>query len=323
MATSPWLSNAWYPVLRSGDLRPNRPAKLRLLGEPVVLFLDREARPQCLADRCPHRSTPLSLGRVVAGELECRYHGWRFGTDGACVRIPTLREGEPIPAAAHAASYPTATVDGLVWVFLGDPGLVNADDIVRHAELSDPSWRSVDMWFDFEIDYELLIENLLDPSHLPFTHDRTLSRRRQAQPLDMEIEPRVDGFVGKARKTRGAQGSAGVFTFIGPHTVRLDLSSARAGFVQIHHCVPLDVDPAHPRVRLFSRMVRNGILSFPGAERLTRLGSRVILWQDLAMLKGQQRRLADGASPWPCPVEGDRIAIEYRRWRSRQLERKP
>ena len=106
----------------------------------------------------------------------------------------------------------------------------------------------------------------------------------------------------------------GKFTFVGPHTVRLDLSSERVGFVQIHHCVPLDLGPERPRVRMFSRMVRNRFARFPGNRLLTRLGSRVILWQDLAMLRGQQRRLARGASPWACPVEADRIALEYRRW---------
>jgi phenylpropionate dioxygenase-like ring-hydroxylating dioxygenase large terminal subunit len=318
MDDAPWLRDAWYPVALTGDLTGTRPVSLDLLGQPLVLFRGRDGAPQCLSDRCPHRSTPLSGGRVVDGQLECPYHGWRFGAGGACQRIPTLGAGEPIPALAHAQDHPIAEVDGLLWVFVGNPDLADVDAIVRHPELSDPGWTSVDMWFDFDLEHDLLIENLLDPSHLPFTHHRTLSRRRDAQPLDVKVESFEGGFRGTARKTRGQGASAGSFTFLGPHTVRLDLSSERAGFVQIHHCVPLSRDPNHPRVRLFSRMVRNGFLRVPGAAALTRLGSRVILWQDLGMLRGQQSRLAQGAKPWACPVAADRIALEYRRWREHE-----
>jgi len=310
-----WLTNAWYPVALATDLGRSRPLAMHLLGEPLVLFRDAVDEPQCLADRCPHRSTPLSRGRVIRGQLACPYHGWRFGADGDCLRIPTLREGAPIPEAARASALPAAQRDGLIWVFAGDPSRADPADIVQHEELSDPTWRSVDMCFDFDLDHELLIENLLDPSHLPFTHHRTLSRRSEAQPLDVKVEQLDGGFRGSARKTRGARSDAGTFTFLGPCTVRLDLSSERAGFVQIHHCVPLDCAPQTPRVRLISRMVRNRFTRFPGAAFLTRLGSRVILRQDLAMLRGQQRRLAQGADPWSCPVEADRIALAYRQWR--------
>ena len=38
-----------------------------------------------LADVCPHRSAPLSMGFVENNELVCQYHGWRFGESGSCV----------------------------------------------------------------------------------------------------------------------------------------------------------------------------------------------------------------------------------------------
>jgi len=311
-----WLHDAWYPVALAKDLGSKRPLGMRLLGEPIVLFRDRSGAAQCMKDRCPHRSTPLSRGRIVEGQLECPYHGWRFGPGGACLHIPTLREGAPIPAAAAASALVATEVDRLVWVFLGDPDRADVQKIVQHPEVSDPDWQSVDMSFDFDLDHDLLIENLLDPSHLPFTHHLTLSRRREAQPLDVSVEAIAGGFRGMARKTRGSRAPAGTFTFLAPCTVRLDLSSERAGFVQIHHCVPLDCDPTRPRVRLLSRMIRNRFTRVPGLQALTRLGSRAILYQDLAMLSGQQRRLAAGANPWSCPVEADRIALEYRRWQA-------
>lgn len=160
------MNDAWYPVVFRKVLGSKRPLGMRLLSEPITLFRDHNGVAQCVKDRCPHRSTPLSRGRVVQGQLECPYHGWRFGTDGACLHIPTLRAGSPIPAAARAAAHPTAERDGLVWVFVGDPDRADPAEIVQHPELSDSAWQSVDMCFDFDLDHDLLLENLLDPSHL-------------------------------------------------------------------------------------------------------------------------------------------------------------
>ena len=48
----------------------------------------------CVADACPHRSAPLSMGRVGDdGNLRCFYHGWAFGAKGECVDVPTASGG--------------------------------------------------------------------------------------------------------------------------------------------------------------------------------------------------------------------------------------
>src|SRR5579863_3510819 len=55
-------------------------------------------------DRCPHRSSRLSMGRVVGDDIECGYHGFTFDAAGRCVRIA---DGEPrfeLSCAAGEAS---------------------------------------------------------------------------------------------------------------------------------------------------------------------------------------------------------------------------
>ena len=37
--------------------------------------------PGALLDRCPHRSVPLSFGKVADGRLQCGYHGWAFDAE--------------------------------------------------------------------------------------------------------------------------------------------------------------------------------------------------------------------------------------------------
>ena len=57
-------------------------------------------------DRCPHREAPLSPGHVVDGCLECCYHGWTFGAEGRCVRVPSAPDGVPIPPRSHLSHRP-------------------------------------------------------------------------------------------------------------------------------------------------------------------------------------------------------------------------
>ena len=53
-------------------------------------------------DLCMHRGSPLSMGRVQGDEIVCAYHGWRYGPEGECVRIPSQPASTRIPPACPA-----------------------------------------------------------------------------------------------------------------------------------------------------------------------------------------------------------------------------
>ena len=77
------LPDAWFIACEARALR-DKPISFTLQGTPLVLFRGAEGKPAALLDRCPHRNAPLSLGKVVNGELQCGYHGWRFDGAGFC-----------------------------------------------------------------------------------------------------------------------------------------------------------------------------------------------------------------------------------------------
>ncbi len=66
-------------------------------------------------------------------------------------------------------------------------------------------------------------------------------------------------------------------------------------------------------------MIRNWVTWVPARLADCAMVSmpRRIVDQDAAMLIGQQDRLDAGARPWSCPVDADRLAVAYRRWRTR------
>lgn len=91
-----------------------------------------------MADRCPHRLAPLSMGRLVGDAVECGYHGITFDCTGKCIRIPG--EGrilERFAATAYPAFYPGGPGISLVrqWA---QSGLAGKVPLFSNIALSEP-----------------------------------------------------------------------------------------------------------------------------------------------------------------------------------------
>lgn len=178
-----FLRNLWYYALPGTRLKAGRMTSKTLLGEPVLLGRDAAGQPFALRDICPHRGIPLSYGSFDGREVECCYHGWRFGTDGVCTAIPSLVEGQKFDVSKVGVhSYPCREVQGNVWVFFadgaggaggdaaGDPE--GADDLPAIPEVPDFAGKPFDMVetmaFPCHVDHAVV--GLMDPSHGPFVH---------------------------------------------------------------------------------------------------------------------------------------------------------
>ena len=107
-----------FPVVLSEDLTNEEPYGLQVLGFPIVLWRHK-GKAVCVEDICPHRSAPLSVGRMVNGILECKYHGWQFGEKGECTFIPSAPHKEP-PQSSHCNEVPSVEKYGAVWIWIGD-----------------------------------------------------------------------------------------------------------------------------------------------------------------------------------------------------------
>lgn len=151
----------WQPVLLSRKLG-RKPVRIWLQGEALVLYRTRSGI-ACLRDMCPHRGASLSKGRVRAGEIECPYHGWRFGHDGRCTAIPLL-EGD-LPKRMVQA-FDAAESHGVIFVSR------NGADA---GPLPLPVWDgqpSVSRILESHAVTTLAdaVENVIDPIHTLFVH---------------------------------------------------------------------------------------------------------------------------------------------------------
>ncbi|MGH7290254.1 MAG: Rieske 2Fe-2S domain-containing protein [Myxococcota bacterium] len=166
-----FVRNAWYIASWADDLR-KEPLARRICDEPVVLYRDSANHAAALVDRCCHRGTPLSLGRVTHEGLECGYHGLVFGRDGACVRVPGQ---DRVPPSARVRSYPVVEKDGFVWIWMGDAQAADPAQIIDYPYHADRArWPHKHTFYPIAANYMLLVDNLMDLTHLGYVHGGTI-----------------------------------------------------------------------------------------------------------------------------------------------------
>ena len=188
------LRNSWFAVARSIEVAM-APVAVTLLGTKVVMYRSHNAV-VAAPDRCPHREAPLSAGTMTDGCLVCPYHGWTFGEDGHCVRVPSSAANIPAPPRAHLATYATAEKYGLVWLCVGTPASTVPDIPIIPNE-DDPSFRRintpVDVW---QCSATRMADNFLDISHFPFVHVGTFGRAQETEVPKVHLEELDSGWYG-------------------------------------------------------------------------------------------------------------------------------
>jgi phenylpropionate dioxygenase-like ring-hydroxylating dioxygenase large terminal subunit len=190
------LRRFWYPVMPEATLTADKPLAVRLLGKEVALFRGPGGVPAALEDRCPHRGARLSAGFIDMGlpdgpALACPYHGWAYGADGRCRKIPQAHDplrGLKSGAKAHHA----AERYGWIWVALEDP----LAPIPEIPEAADPRFRRIDEFHETWAASGLrIMENSFDTAHFSYVHANTFGIPEDPRPAPSTIEHTPWGFV--------------------------------------------------------------------------------------------------------------------------------
>lgn len=184
-----FLRNHWYVAAWSDDVG-RAPLGRVLLGESVCLYRTEDGTPVALENRCPHRNMPLSEGKLIGDVLQCAYHGLEFALDGVCIHVPGQSE---VPAWARVKSYPVVERDRWLFVWMGDPAEADHDTIPDfHANLSNPDWDVVTGQAYVTAGYRLVLDNLLDLSHLAYVHTSSTGSSQVAEDAVLTTEVHGD-----------------------------------------------------------------------------------------------------------------------------------
>jgi phenylpropionate dioxygenase-like ring-hydroxylating dioxygenase large terminal subunit len=186
-----FLRNYWY-VAASDDEVGRRPFRRIILGEPVVLFRTEDGAPVAFEDRCAHRHLPLSMGKLIGDILQCHYHGLRYDKTGTCVRVPGQ---DMIPPSARVKTYPVVQRYRWVWIWMGDPALADPGLITDYHWLDDPNWGAKPQYLHVTANWQLIVDNLLDLTHLAFVHETTIGNSALVDHATVKVQRSHDNVV--------------------------------------------------------------------------------------------------------------------------------
>jgi phenylpropionate dioxygenase-like ring-hydroxylating dioxygenase large terminal subunit len=185
MAGNYFLRNHWYVVAHSFEVKTEKPLARTICDEQVVIFRTEDGTPAMLNNRCPHRKAPLSSGEVCGNVIACGYHGIRFNTDGSCASIPG---GLEPPKNFATRGYPVVERHGWIWAWLGEK-TADPSMIPDFYENDHPEWAPVPGYLNIACNYQLMVDNILDLTHVVFVHKTTLSGGGVTDtPLEVKVE---------------------------------------------------------------------------------------------------------------------------------------
>ncbi|MEA5616751.1 Rieske 2Fe-2S domain-containing protein [Cronbergia sp. UHCC 0137] len=324
------VNESWYPVHYLQDLDKSKPTPFTLLNQNIVLWWDKKNQSwQAFLDQCPHRLAPLSEGRINEdGLLECPYHGWSFAGNGSCQKIPQQLKGGSAETSQRACvkSLPTTEHQGLLFVYPGKPenAAITKIPTIEPFETAPDGWVVINTFRDVPYDALTLLENILDPSHVAFTHHRTVGNRANAAPLELEVvESGKQGFKGIWKQGLTPKQSGEISTkFIAPCLMWHDINSQRGRILTVVYATPI----RKGECRLFARFPFKFPSKLPSFLIKLRprwyyhIGQNGVLEDDQIFLHYQERYLeAKGGSDnftkaFYLPTKADSFVFELRQW---------
>jgi phenylpropionate dioxygenase-like ring-hydroxylating dioxygenase large terminal subunit len=324
--------NGWYAAIWSADLASEPLARV-FLGERVVLFRTAGGRAAALEDRCCHRAAPLSRGTVTGEALRCGYHGLLFDRDGRCIEVPIQTQ---IPPGARVRAYPVHEQWNVVWIWMGDPARADRALVPELPWLDSDEWTATPGYLHLESNAQLLVDNLLDFTHVAYLHGRTIA----GDPKEATIPTRTERLAQGIRTGRWMLdvnppplfAAAGGFngpvdrwqwaTWLPPSNVYIDVGCARHGtgapegdrsqgisIWSTHLVTPETETSCHYHFGFARNFQRDDA----AMSRLLFEGSRETFLEDKVMLEAQQRNLQGGALNGLIDVATDVAQLQVRR----------
>jgi 5,5'-dehydrodivanillate O-demethylase len=157
----------WQPIGAEVEMAGRWTQKVRLLGEDLVLFRNRQGELGLVAEACTHRRASLLYGIPTERGIRCPYHGWEFGTTGQCLSQPFEADNPAFRERAATDGYPVQVLGGLVWAYLGPqpaPLLPRFDALVADGAIRIMG-RAL-----LPVNWLQIMENSLDPVHTEWLH---------------------------------------------------------------------------------------------------------------------------------------------------------
>jgi vanillate O-demethylase monooxygenase subunit len=324
-----FLRNQWYCAALGHELR-EAPVGRIFLNEPVVMYRKPDGGIVALEDRCCHRRAPLSKGKVEGANLRCGYHGFLYDAKGQVIWVPGQ---DKVPPDARVKSYPIVEKHGYVWIWMGDPSLADPAEAPDWSWNDDPEWAASSDYLHVDANYLLLVDNLLDLSHVAVLHIKTIGSAEDINPdLTWERGPTwvkgtriaTDLSPSARQKAEGIDFNCDqtkIMHFSPPANVIIDILSTETGYEygkggRLHHRLWV-LDSMTPETErschYFFGLARNYKIDNTQLTEFMRKSVVTAFLEDVDMLEGEQKIIDLNPGAPQIDVMGDTGGLQARR----------
>jgi chlorophyllide a oxygenase len=215
------------------------------------------------------------------------------------------------PTTASVKALPVVEKAGMIWVWPGK-GVPGA--------LPEPAYQApknfalqAEIVMDLDVEHGLMMENLLDLAHAPFTHTGTFAKGW--------LVPNLVRFVNLPQAPRtGYWDPYPIHMCFEPpcyviSTIGLRGKDCGRHLHQLHACVPKGKGKTRLLYRLYLDFYK-WIRFIPGNFYFWQHLAQQVVGEDIRLVRGQQERLQAGENVWNQPVGYDKLGVLYRRWRN-------
>ncbi|MBQ4828445.1 Rieske 2Fe-2S domain-containing protein [Alteromonas sp. MMG017] len=235
------VRNRWYMAAFSNEIS-REPIERTFLSKPVVMYRKQDGTPVAMYGLCPHRYFSLVKGRVEGDNIVCGYHGFKFADNGDCIEIPSQ---DTVPRNFCQPVYPLEERGPICWIWMGDLEKCDTNLIPPYHDIgldNSDSYYSSENYFHVEGRSQLLVDNLMDLTHLPYIHQQlgkggdtlkkipmeTLERDESYRVLrkgKMPWNPFLETIYGKKAEYEGLADFVHLSDFYGPELVKTSIPS--------------------------------------------------------------------------------------------------
>ena len=177
----------WQPIGAAVDLESKWTQRVRLLGEDLVIFKDRQGRLGLIAEQCPHRRASFAHGIPTENGIRCPYHGWEYNAQGKCIHQPNEKDKCAFRDKVSTDAYPVQEMGGMLFAYMGpqpQPLLPRWDGFVAQDTIRIMG-RTI-----LPINWLQIMENSLDPVHTEWLHGHHYEFLKEQEGIKVAISTR-------------------------------------------------------------------------------------------------------------------------------------